>query len=249
MFETSVVHTRVVGGSRYRLLTLSLAVHSCAIAAVVTATLISVKLPENSPRQMEMPPLFRAVTIPPALGTPKGGGPKPAPAQPQPKRAEAAPPAVTAPDTIADRVTLDPQVASTDPTAQQGEASDEPGDGTGKKGDPTGIDGALGDKPATSSPTAPVRVYGDVKAPVVISRVLPEYPRVAVVGKINGWVIVECIIDKTGHIREAKVLKSSFAAFDQPAIDAVQKWVFTPGSLHGEPVDTIFDLTVQFTVR
>ena len=94
-----------------------------------------------------------------------------------------------------------------------------------------------------------MRIIGEVKAPVVIRRVLPEYPRVAVLGRINGWVIVECIIDKTGHIRDAKVLKSSFAAFERPALDAVQEWVFSPGTLHGQAVDTIFDLTVTFQVR
>ena len=75
MFETSVVHARAVA-PRYRLLTLSLAVHSCAIAAVVTATLISVKMPTNAPKLYETPILIPAVTLPPALGTPH---PKPAP--------------------------------------------------------------------------------------------------------------------------------------------------------------------------
>lgn len=245
MFETSVVRARIVGGSRYRLLTFSLAMHSCAIAAVITATLISVKLPENSPRQMEMAPVFRAVTIPPALGTPKGGGQKPAPVQPQPKRAAAAAPAVTAPQVIPDR---DPLETSSDQAELSDEALRFMISGPGTRGDPNGKPDSIGES-SLSTPTAPIRVAGDVKAPAVISRVLPDYPRVAVIGKINGWVIVECIIDKTGHIREARVLKSSFAAFEQPAIEAVQKWVFTPGSLHGEPVDTIFDLTVQFTVR
>ena len=68
-------------------------------------------------------------------------------------------------------------------------------------------------------------------------------------GRVNGWVIVECIIDKTGHIRDARVIKSSFTPFEQPALDAVQQWVFSPGTLRGQPVDTIFDLTVAFQVR
>ena len=32
------------------------------------------------------------------------------------------------------------------------------------------------------------------------------------------------------------------------ALDAVQQWQFAPGSLHGRAVDTIFDLTVTFTI-
>ena len=86
-----------------------------------------------------------------------------------------------------------------------------------------------------------------MKAPIVIHRVLPEYPRVAMIARKNGWVIVECIIDRSGHIRDQ--VGSSFAAFEQPALQAVQQWVFSPGTLRGAPVDTIFNLTVTFQLR
>ena len=89
---------------------------------------------------------------------------------------------------------------------------------------------------------------GDVKAPVVIKRVSPPYPPLAVRAHMNGFVIVECIIDRTGAIRDAKVVKSSSMMFDQAALDAVQQWQFAPGTLHGQAVDTIFDLTVTFTI-
>ncbi|HEX3577637.1 MAG TPA: energy transducer TonB, partial [Thermoanaerobaculia bacterium] len=63
---------------------------------------------------------------------------------------------------------------------------------------------------------------------------------------MNGTVVVECIIDKTGRVREAHVLSSTSTMFNQSAVDAVQQWHFVPGSLHGSAVDTIFDLTVTF---
>ena len=71
----------------------------------------------------------------------------------------------------------------------------------------------------------------------------------ALVGHISGSVVVECVIDKSGHIRDVHVAHSTFGAFEQPAVDAVQQWLFTPGTLNGQPVDTIFQLTVQFVVR
>jgi protein TonB len=109
-----------------------------------------------------------------------------------------------------------------------------------------GVDGP----PATTTvePDIPVRVVGEVKAPVVIRRVTPLYPRPAIAIHKNGFVIVECIIDKSGVVRDAKVLRSSSSLFDQSAIDAVLQWQFTPGSLHGKSIDTIFDLTVTFQV-
>ena len=58
---------------------------------------------------------------------------------------------------------------------------------------------------------------------------------------MNGTVIVECIIDKTGRVREAQVLSSTSPLFNQSAVDAVQQWQFAPGSLHGHAIDTIFE--------
>ena len=80
------------------------------------------------------------------------------------------------------------------------------------------------------------------------SRVQPFYPKLALTARMNGTVIVECIIDKTGRVREAHVVRSTSTLFDQTAVDAVQQWQFAPGSLHGQAIDTIFDLTVTFRV-
>ena len=66
---------------------------------------------------------------------------------------------------------------------------------------------------------------------------------------MSGSVVLQCVIDKTGHIRDVHVVNSSFGAFEQPAIDAVQQWLFSPGTLNGQPVDVLFELTVKFQVR
>jgi protein TonB len=120
-------------------------------------------------------------------------------------------------------------------------------------GVPWGVPNGVGvDGPATATvaaePDVPLRIVGDVKAPVVIRRVAPLYPKLAINARMNGTVVVECIIDKTGRVREAHVLRSTSTMFDQAAVDAVQQWKFAPGSLHGNAVDTIFDLTVTFRV-
>ena len=124
---------------------------------------------------------------------------------------------------------------------------------TGPVGEPWGSpEGVRDGPPATTAEveqTAPLPAgVGDVKAPVVLHRVTPLYPRAAMLIHLNGFVIVECIIDRTGVVRDAKVVKSSSGLFEQAALDAVQQWQFAPGSLHGKPVDTIFDLTVTFQI-
>jgi TonB family C-terminal domain len=93
--------------------------------------------------------------------------------------------------------------------------------------------------------TNAVRVGGDVKAPVVLKRVEPVYVEEARKARISGIVIVEVVIDRTGHVTDGVVLKP-LAFLSDSALDAVKQWVFAPGTLNGSPVDVIFNLTVNF---
>jgi TonB family protein len=95
-------------------------------------------------------------------------------------------------------------------------------------------------------PKPPYRVGGDVKAPVVISRVEPVYPAEARAARISGIVIVEAIIDRNGGVRDVKVLKPLPFGLDQAAADAVKQWTFQPATLDGKPVEVFFNLTVNF---
>jgi protein TonB len=95
----------------------------------------------------------------------------------------------------------------------------------------------------------PLPIGNGVKSPVVIRRVEPIYPPLAIRAHVSGSVVLECVIDKSGRIRDVRVESSSFGAFEQPAIDAVRQWLFAPGRLNGQPVDTIFQLTVKFQVK
>lgn len=94
----------------------------------------------------------------------------------------------------------------------------------------------------------PLRVGGDVKAPVVTHRVDPLYPEMARKGRVAGVVIIEAIIDKNGEVQDAKVLKGLPMGLSDAAVEAVKQWHFKPGTMNGEPVEVIFDLTVNFKV-
>jgi protein TonB len=94
---------------------------------------------------------------------------------------------------------------------------------------------------------APLRVGGQVKAPIVISRVDPQYPAIARENKIEGIVIVEAIVDREGRVRDVRVLKPLPFGLDQAAVDAVQQWIFKPATYQGQPVDVILNLTVSFS--
>jgi len=108
-------------------------------------------------------------------------------------------------------------------------------------------------QPVTPAPAAQhldaagaFRVGGDVKAPVVIHHVEPLYPDAARRGRISGIVILEVVIRKDGTIKDAAVLKGLPDGLSEAAVDAVRKWTFKPGTLNGEPVDVIFNLTINF---
>jgi len=93
---------------------------------------------------------------------------------------------------------------------------------------------------------APLRVGGDVRAPVLTEKVEPSYTEEARRAGINGIVIIEAIIGSDGVVKDAHVLKPLPFGLDQAAVDAVKQWKFKPGTLSGQPVDVIFNLTVNF---
>ena len=100
--------------------------------------------------------------------------------------------------------------------------------------------------PAPEPPAGPLRVGGDVKAPVVVTRVDPVYTEAARKGRIAGTVVVEAIIDKNGNVDRVKVIKGLPGGLGDQAEAAVRRWKFRPGTLNGKAVDTIFNLTVTF---
>jgi TonB family protein len=94
--------------------------------------------------------------------------------------------------------------------------------------------------------TTALRVGGDVKAPIVVSRVEPAYSEEARKARVSGIVIVEAMIDKEGNVTDVNVLKPLPFGLDQAAIDAVKQWKFKPAMKDGQPVDVAFNLTVNF---
>ena len=125
----------------------------------------------------------------------------------------------------------------------------------------TGTGDGAGEKPAPPPPPppppapepkkedGPLRVGGDVKAPVAINRAKPDYTDAARKAHINGVVIVEAVVNKQGEVEQVKVLKGLPMGLSEEAVEAVKKWRFHPGTLNGEPVEVIFNLTVNFTLE
>ena len=125
------------------------------------------------------------------------------------------------------------------------------GTGTGTAGEGTGgpeapVAPPPPPPPPPPVPSGPLRVGGDVKAPVTISRGEPNYTDTARKARVAGVVIVEAIIDKQGNVDNARIIKGLPMGLSEEAVKAVKRWKFRPGTLNGEPVATIFNLTVNF---
>lgn len=250
MFETSVVqaHAQAARG-RLRLLTISVLAHT-AVVGVVAVGIASVEFPAQPPDEIATVPIFADVRIPPPLGTPDGG------AKPQPQPQAPRPPAPQP-----NQVTAPPAVPETIPDVPSGSSSggEVVGEGTGTQpgpvGVPWGVAGSPGDidAPPFGAATQPVetKIYEahEVKAPVGVYRPHPPYPNVLLRTKMKATVVVRCVIDRNGNVRDAQILVPALPPFNESVLRTVQTWRFTPGSLNGQAVDTYLNLTVNFAVN
>jgi TonB family protein len=105
--------------------------------------------------------------------------------------------------------------------------------------------------PPPPEPTGPVRfvVGGDITRPEKLHAPPPLYPEAARRARITGAVIIECLIDRNGTVRETTVLKGLPLGVTEAALDAVAKWRFKPSTLNGNPVEVIYMLTVNFNLQ
>jgi len=95
-----------------------------------------------------------------------------------------------------------------------------------------------------------LRAGGDVKAPIAKKRVEPYFPASArglMGGSAHVLVIVEMVITPEGCVRSMRLIKQSpFPELNGAALLAISQWTFIPGYLDGNPVDVIFNLTINF---
>lgn len=90
------------------------------------------------------------------------------------------------------------------------------------------------------------RVGGGVSAPVLLSKTEPEYSEEARKAKHQGTVMLVVNIDPSGHATNIRVAKSLGLGLDEKAIEAVQRWKFSPGKKDGKPVTVEAYIEVNF---
>jgi protein TonB len=102
--------------------------------------------------------------------------------------------------------------------------------------------------PVVTTPKEAVRMHSGIRAPEKVVNVVPAYPPVARAARVEGVVILEAVIDASGNVTSARVLRGD-RMLDQAALDAVQQWKFKPATLNGEAIPVVMTVTVQFTLQ
>jgi len=96
-------------------------------------------------------------------------------------------------------------------------------------------------------PVKRVRISQGVTRGMVISKIEPKYPTIAVAARITGVVLLKAIISKEGTITELQVV-NGHPVLIPAAIDAVKQWRYRPYLLNGEPVEVETTIIVNFDI-
>jgi TonB family protein len=126
------------------------------------------------------------------------------------------------------------------------------GPGSTGAGDTTGNErGGLGDAPGVGFGDGATRGGPGVTMPTVIESVSPTYTADAMRARVQGAVLIECVVLRDGSVGDVKVMRSLDRRFglDEVAIAAAKRWRFRPGRLNGQPVPVIVSIELTFSVR
>jgi periplasmic protein TonB len=232
-------------------LRLSAVAHVAIIAAVVLLPLLAPPPPPNTPDYIRA--LIYDPPPPPPPPPPKGSA-----LVPKLERAKPVSPDVKKPEKPKlEDPTPTPQESPLKPEARAPE-SEQYGSPSGSDlGVPEGMEGGVEGGQVGGVPggvlggviggtgTGPVMDYDSPPRPIRLTK--PQYPHDAFVKKIEGVVIVEILIDSTGHVAQARVVQS-IPQLDAAALQTVSQWLFSPAVKRGRPVATLARAPVTFRI-
>jgi len=88
----------------------------------------------------------------------------------------------------------------------------------------------------------------DVMAGNIISKVNPKYPPDAKKAGIQGTVVLDAVVGKTGHVEQLKVA-SGPNELQQSSLDAVRLWRYKPFLLNGKPIEVKTTVSVIYSLE
>lgn len=76
-----------------------------------------------------------------------------------------------------------------------------------------------------------------------------SYPKLAVLEKLEGQVVLNFVVDHHGQVSDISVIKSGGIMFDDSAISAVLKTNWRPANQAGQPVNVSYALPFEFRIK
>lgn len=109
-------------------------------------------------------------------------------------------------------------------------------------------DTGLGRDPAQTSEVAEAEEVTD--PPSVLRQQFPRYPPSAAARGVEGFVVVRLLIDRSGRVRRARVVRADPpGVFEEAALAALRAWRFRPARDEGRAVAVWARQTLRFELR
>jgi protein TonB len=240
MFEDSLVESAALLRTHNRWpAVVSITAQLCAVALILTVPLLH-------PEVLPMPHILPATLAPPRAPAPP---PPPIHLEARPSASAASTPA--APNTIRTTSLFRDLIYPTGPAVDapalpvmnlgNADASLPPGINSVA---PAGPHVVVGLATANASAATP-RVSNGVSAGNLIAPIRPEYPQIARAAHVEGTVIIDAIISRSGSIESARIL-SGPPMLQRAALDAVRQARYRPFLLNGQPTEVQTTITINF---
>ncbi len=240
MFEDSLVESAALLRTHNRWpAMLSIAAQLCAAAAILTIPLLH-------PETLPMPHILSATLAPPPVPAPPR-----TPIHIEARSAAAPTSAPTAP------IAVQTTEAFRDLIHPTGPAIDAPPLSVFDMGNhdgalPSGINSAAPASPhvtvgppSASPSSGPLHVSSGVLAGNLLAPIRPEYPQIARSAHVEGTVVIDAVISRTGSIESVRVV-SGPQMLQRAALDAVHQARYRPFLLNGQPTEVQTTITINF---
>jgi periplasmic protein TonB len=166
----------------------------------------------------------------------------------RPVQAQAAPSNARTPFEVPRRIPTDIYMQNRPDAAEPPDVAIMMPDGGGT-GVPGGMLHGSGTSPVVVETHArPTMIPSRIAVGMLIRKVIPEYPPIARNIRLEGEVVLQATISKTGTIENLRVV-SGPPLLQQAAIDAVKQWQYLPYLLNGEPVEVETTVNVDFRMN
>jgi TonB family protein len=104
----------------------------------------------------------------------------------------------------------------------------------------------VGARPARAGDDQVYPIGNGVTPPILLTKVEADYTEEARAARLQGTVSLEAVFDEEGYATNIRVTHALGKGLDRKAIEALQQWVFQPGTKDGKPVRVSGKIQINF---